>query len=454
MGRVNMSNISGGNRFSRAVQNPLIPAVLLYSLAWVLTYGVMRIKWGSKLGLLNPLLLLADFIIPLALILALILLTKKSSRPFKWFGLLYLLLFSGVMVNIMVIKFHLANYGDVGTLSGMIAHNQVYPRWMLGTGILGFVIHHVSFPFFSSGDDLLLIRTLSALVMCFSTALFLFVFPKRMSLVLAFTSPFWLLLCSGYDEYYPFIAPLFILFLLVLSAKMDHRFSAVLVGLFAAIIGMTYTGFLPLAIILLFVYMIWRGFRRALVATLVCIAASLGLIILFYGTDFAAIWHNFQINLNIVDPEKFPGQSMKWMTFFKPVFAFGAENFNRMFLEFFWTGSFPYLLLILGGGAALLVKRSSSDNTRAGIFLGLFLLYQLLYFVFMIPQLGVVDDIDLYFSFYLTLAFTAGWLLDRIGERLDDLRRKSLQLAGFSFCAGSTAVVTLYLLFLGLYALV
>jgi hypothetical protein len=48
--------------------------------------------------------------------------------------------------------------------------------------------------------------------MCLSSAILLFLFPKRASLSLTLTSPIWLLLCSGYDEYYPFIAPLYVLF--------------------------------------------------------------------------------------------------------------------------------------------------------------------------------------------------------------------------------------------------
>ena len=39
-------------------------------------------------------------------------------------------------------------------------------------------------------------------------------------------------------------------------------------------------------------------------------------------------------------------------------------------------------------------------------------LVQLYYIVFMVPRLGPIGDVDLFFTTYLTLAFMAGLLLD------------------------------------------
>ena len=449
-----MSDANIKSRIYWFIENPFTIATGFYSLAWGLTYAALRLKWGTSLGLLNPFLLAADFLIPLVLILALVGLIRKPLKSFRWFGLLFILFFVGVMANLFVFNVHLMNYGDVGTLSGMIGHNEVFPRWMLGTGILDFVISHVSFPFFGPGDDLLLVKTLSALVMCLSAVFLLILFPNRLSLLLAFSSPFWLLFSSGYDEYYPFIAPLFILFMLFISTKIDRRFSAILIGIFAAVVGTTYAGFIPLSLIILFVFAIWQGVKKGLVALLVWLITSLLLIILFNGTDLVGFWKSFVFNLNLIDPEISPGPFISGTAFYKPMYALGAENCDRMLLQFFWTGSFPYLLLVIGGTVYLFVQRKAGSSRNQMLFLGLFLAYQFLYFVFMVPRLGTVVDIDLFFTLYISLAFTAGWLLDRIAEHLEERTQKSLRLAGFSFCAGSTAMVTLYLLFLGLYALV
>lgn len=449
-----MSDGKAGIRFRQIASNPWWLAACLYSLSWVITFAAVRIVWGSKLGLLNPLLLAVDFFIPLFLILGLVFLTRKHPQPFKWFGLIYLILLAIVIFNIVRPQVRLMNYGDVGTLSGMIAHNEIFPRWMLGTGVLGFLINEVSFPFFGPADDILLLKTLSAMIMCIFSSVLFYLYPKRLSLVLTFTSPIWLLLSSGYDEYYPFIAPIFILFLLFLSTNRIGRFSPMLVGLFAAILGTSYAGFLPLTLFLLIAFAMWRGFLKGLLAGLVFLVCSFAFIILFNGVNLGSFFINFHSSLNLTNPINFSGQTVLGTPFFKPAYIFGTENLSRMAINFFWTGSFAYLFLFFAGIVGQKSNWPHQETKKVGFFLGLQLLFQLVYFVLMVPQLGSVQDIDLYFTTYLSLSFTAGWLSDKYTEKLDVTKQKNLQLAVFAFCAGSTAVVSLYLILLGIFALV
>ena len=97
-----MSNLVTEKRTRLLFQNPYLLATGGYLLAWALTYTALRLKWAPQLGLLNPFLLAADFILPLVLILAFIILTRKNSRPFRWFGIFYVILFAGVIVNLFV----------------------------------------------------------------------------------------------------------------------------------------------------------------------------------------------------------------------------------------------------------------------------------------------------------------------------------------------------------------
>ena len=448
-----MTNTQKADLPSQVTLRPLLLAAGLYAVAWGLTYGALRLFWGAKLGVLNPLLLLVDFILPLIAVVGLYLLGLKTPRPFRWLGLAFAGLLVPVILNVITGRVPLMNYGDEGTLSGMIAHGEIFPRWMLGTGILGFVINKIGVPFFGPGDDILVIRTLSALVMCLSSAVLLFLFPKRASHSLTLTSPVWLLLCSGYDEYYPFIAPLFVVFLMILSTKMDQRFSPLLIGLFSAVLAASYAGFLPLAVFLLLAYTFWRGWRKGLLAGLAFVAFSVVLVLILNGFNPGSFLTNYQASLNLTDPVNFAGQSLLGTPFFKPEFVLAADNAQRMGITFFWTGSFTYLILCAAGYAWLAASRPEGAVKRAALLMGLQLLFQLAYFVFMLPRLGSVQDIDLYFTAYLSLAFSAGWLVEKLTERLEERKQAHAHLAVFSLCAGSTAVVSLYLVFLGLYAL-
>lgn len=443
------------SKFTNSVSNsPLVFSVSCFSIAWVVTYSFLRLVWGNKLGLLNPLLLLADFIAPLGVVIVFILVSKDKINPFKLLGFAFIGIFLIVLLNLVVIKMPLMNYGDVGSLSTIIGNNQVFPRWMLGTGILNFIGNNLPFHIFGPNDDILFVKVASSTWMCLATVLLLGFIKNRLSLVLTFTSAFWLLLSSGYDEYYPFIAPLFVFFLVILFTPLNSKSHPVLFGVLAAIIGLSYAGFLPLCLILLFVFTLWRGLRNGVLASVICIISSVGLIYLFWGPDIAGFWRDFYFNLNIHDPEYFPGQAIASTLFFKPQFAFGIANLKRILLELFWSGSIPYFLLSIGFLVSLVAFNKFRKNIKTTLIVSFFFFYQILFFIFMIPQLGIVNDIDLYFTVYITLTFTAGWTIDQFIQEMDEKKRKTIQFAAFSLCLGSTSVVSLYLIFLGLYALV
>ena len=431
----------------------LIPAGC-FSFAWIISYLFLRLVWGNKLGLLNPFILLINFFAVLTALLILLIISRKNSTRFNMLWLAFILIFLIVLLNVSIIKYPLMNYGDKGCISTMIGDNQVFPRWFIGTGILNFIGNHLPAKIFGPGDDILFVRIASSFWMCFSTVLILKVFPNRLSLLLTFTSSFWLLLSSGYDEYYPFIAPLFVLFLIFLTTPMSSWPNPFIVGFFVAILGLSYAGFLPLSLIILCLYFLGRGFRDGTITGFTFLLSVVGLIFIFWGTDIVGYWQAFYFTLNSFNPEYFQGQAITLSPFFKPVFAFGEVNLKRLVIHLFWSGTGPHFLLVFGLMGYLLAIKESLKNKKILIVVAAFLVYQILYFIFMIPQLGIVDDIDLYFTVYITLTFIAGWLVDRSIKEFEEQKQKIIRLSCFSFCLGNTAVVSIYLIILGLYALV
>ncbi len=85
----------------------------------------------------------------------------------------------------------------------------------------------------------------------------------------------------------------------------------------------------------------------------------------------------------------------------------------------FWGGGIAPLLLVLTG-VKFFKHRDRSwfrQNWIRFLPIGLLFGWQIFYFFFMLPKLGPVKDIDLYFSVYLTIAFVAGLLVDELLRR-------------------------------------
>jgi hypothetical protein len=86
---------------------------------------------------------------------------------------------------------------------------------------------------------------------------------------------------------------------------------------------------------------------------------------------------------------------------------------------FLWSGNIVTGLLLIFGIYNLSIKRLWKKFVTAPrtLLLAIFFAWQLFYFVFMIPRLGPRIDIDLFFSFYICLAFTTGYVLDFVKDQ-------------------------------------
>lgn len=423
-----------------------------FTAAWLLTYFSMRGIWGNILKPLNPLILIGNFFLPLCALLVFAAFVSSKEKRFTILVALFAFLLVFALLNIFLFDMHLMNYGDQGTLSGMISHFEVFPRWLLGTGLLGFIVRLVS-PIFGNISEIQFVRVMSCLVMCISSIILILRHSNQLSILLSLTTPIWLLFCSGYDEYYPFIAPVFVFFLLLISEKWLQKFNPLIMGIIIAVIGLFYAGFLPLSVFLLLVYTILRGIKKGAFAALFSLLTALVIILIFYRNGIVDFPGNYVSSLNLEGTATLPGKTFEMTPFYNFSFAFSLENFKRIFFQFFWSGSFPYLLILIGSFGLFNKQGARQTNLIPFLFLGLFLLWQAVYYIFMIPYLGTIGDIDIFFTVYLTFAFSAGWLVDKITENYRDETRIMVKNTMIAFCTGSSAMVMVYFMFLGLYAM-
>ncbi len=104
------------------------------------------------------------------------------------------------------------------------------------------------------------------------------------------------------------------------------------------------------------------------------------------------------------------------------------------------------------------VKRAEKDSSSPIIekpdkisllAIGLVVLWQCIYFIIKIPRLGPVNDIDLFFSVYITLAFATGLLFENILQNHFPEKLNQWRNVIFSIYIGNTAITILFLVFRG-----
>ena len=432
---------------------PVWLSVICYIFSWLVTYFSIRLIWGKIFKPLNPLIWLISFVLPLCLILGFVFLSALKVNRFRLLVLLPIFMFLLSLVNIFVLKSRLMNYGDVGSLSGYISHQDIFTRWMLGVGLLEFLANNVLGPLLGNLNELVFVKVMSALVMCACSLVVLWRNPGKLRLMFVVTSPMWLLFSTGYDEYYPFIAPVFLLIMLLISEDWMNKLHPIWMGILTALIALSYVGFIPVAIFILIIFAIRRGFKNTLFAAGIVLIVAFIAILLFYGPQFGDFFSLYRGNLNLNNNRILQGKTLLDTPFYNFGFAFSAENFQRLFTQLFWSGSIPYcaILLISLSFFAKRIFQREQINTLA--FLGCMTLYQIAYFIFMIPYLGTITDIDLFFSVYLAFAFCSGWLVDQVINKLESGGQHKIRLSMLALCVGSTSVVMVYLMFLGLYQL-
>ena len=323
------------------------------------------------------------------------------------------------------------SYGDGGSLATIINESNPFSRWLLGSTALidlfGLVNHFV---LSISAQQFVVIA--SSACMCISTIAVLRSYGNKSYVLLPLTTPIWIAFSFGYDEYYPFIVGIFLLVALWICVKSVEEFSFVRVAL-SGVIPALYVGFAPLA-----VFALVKTLRKA--KSLKEFAIGIALSAFAYLVAVEVGWpdgHSNYLavlsdNMNLGDTRaihSYEGTALSSKSPFyslKSVFSFFHAR-DMLFNAFFAGGIAGFLVLAV---IFVYVKTKLSGRLPAGlhdhqsnILAMAFVLWNVFYFVFMIPKLGPIADIDLFFASNLVFAIWGGVLL----EKLFDYRQLSIR---------------------------
>jgi hypothetical protein len=392
---------------------------------------------------------------------AVVFLQRYNVSLLRIIQLLIIAGFIGTALNIIFQFTKLLAYGDTGVLSEQfLQKNIIFPRWFLGSAFLNLLYQSLwptigrFLPEMLSTADGFVRVTGAALMACSSIALLRSFGPRLMILATIF-SPLWLMFCTGYDEYYPFIAGLYLAVLCILL-KGIGRYSPWIVAGIVSVLLLSYAGFVPLAGLVLVCYG-WTAkgsaFLKAVAATgLMCIFA---VIVLWPDTPTNFV-HVYQDTLNLGEQNigvQYAGLSANACSpFFKASYALSSEHMRQLLFMLFWGGAFLPILGMLPAGIFCFKRRIGVKTLRdqGVICIGLYFAFQVFYFIFMIPKLGAVRDIDMFFPFHLLLFFIAGLMGDRVLDTLSAYWSRMIQACVMGVLLGNSSVMLVYLLHIGI----
>lgn len=313
------------------------------------------------------------------------------------------------------------SYGDAGALSTAINESKPFTRWLLGTtamidfyGLLNHFVISISSQKF--------VPIASAAIMCASTVAIARHYGSKAFVIFPLTSPIWLAFSLGYDEYYPFVAGIFLLLALWIFSDEDFKASNFLF-VFAGLLPALYVGFVPLT------FFVWvklfskaRLFRSQLSGMSVSVLAYFIAIEIGWSaghSNYLALLTD-DMNLGDFGSHNYQGTSMSDKSpFYSLSSAFSSFHIRDLVFVGVFAGGIATIALVflisvnlrLGSVKA---KYSPNELKRMVSLPVVFVVWNLLYMFFMIPKLGPKADIDLFFSSNLVIAIWAGFLLERI----------------------------------------
>ena len=319
-------------------------------------------------------------------------------------------------------------YGDTGSLESFIQSAWPYPSWLIGNSILEWTISILwQFPPFVQSLPLQLqtipgfVMSASAIAIGLGSIILLQFWPNRLWVLFPILTPFWILFGHGYSEYYPFLlGPLTALAAYIFSKPLkDH--SPTVIGLSAVGLAFYYNTFIPMAVLLLFLYFMVRP-RETGKTIGVALAGGLLILTVCWPGSIPDYFVRLYINMNWGEINtmwpRFAGKSAgPDSIFFSTQYALSAEHFKDVVHFHLWGEAFVFLFLMLAGIVWAVWQYRTQGETfpkldaRLALALG-FLAFGAYYVTFMIPKLGPARDVDLFSFVYTLIAFFAGFLWD------------------------------------------
>jgi hypothetical protein len=374
--------------------------------------------------------------------------------------MLFTIMFVAVAVNIIWEFWHLIQYGDSFGVNTAISTNGVFHRWFLGTTILSRA-YHLLWPTFGSylpnklANIDIFVRLTGATIMWCSSIIFLRHYGAQFRLLIPLLSPVYLLFCSGYNEYYPFITWEYMIFLFILFDDLSKR-SPQFIAAISSVMALSYGAFIPIILVLFVCYGLSTNIKKTITAVCMTGAWCAFLLILLWPDTILSFIISYFYSLPLGDKSIIFGPYVHKSAgplspFFTLSYSFSLEHLSHLCFMFFF-GAGPILALSFVGGLFVCRKKEIPDQTsgiKPVFCLAACLALQLLYFLFMLPKLGPILDIDLFFMVYLNFGFIAGIFvdifLDTVKDKVRDIWAECITASMLS----SSTVILLQLLWIG-----
>jgi hypothetical protein len=322
----------------------------------------------------------------------------------------------------------LQQYGDSNLIVRFARKGMTIAKWLAGTALLSWIhdfVHwvpalHDSVDVDTAAATRRHLAVFTAIVMIGSTLFFLRRWPGRLSILLPISTPVWFLFSSGYVEYYPLIAPIFLAALVWIFERPFSERGGIRIGVLAAFLfPLLYIGFMPIALAVAGIYCIEQPRRAPWVLAAGATTGLLGVALLWPDT-FLTYRHMLRANINpgegnLFYPLYVGNSAGPDSIFLRSSFALSIVHLREvLFMYTFGAGLLVLPLLSLGIGSTLSRGLGEARWLRDGrVWLGVVIVtWQLGYLVWMMPKYGPLKDIDLFFATYVSLAFFAGRLLD------------------------------------------
>ena len=443
-----------------ALQSPIPLAAGAYIGGALLTLLVARLAFGPAVGL-RAAITSGHVVAGLAVAAGLGAWVQGRLAPARFWQLVWALVLALALAAIVAGAPLTRAYGDSEYLLARVGSGTPVAKWLAGTALADWLHAAVwEFPPAAAALPPALAApagfwgAIGALAMAVAALWILQRWPDRLAAVLPMLTPIWLMLAAGYLEYYPLIAGALLGALLwLLDGRLAER-SPRAVGLVIATLPLLYIGFIPLSALIAAAYALAAP-RRLLPA--------LGWALIGFAALAAVLWPagvadylrtmngQYMFGEAFTDP-RYRGQvAGEHSIFFRAGYALSAARLREVAAMYFWAGGLLAPPVLLGCAAYLaragrLPRRLPARTSRLWAALAL-LAWQGFYLLFMIPKLGPVRDIDLFFAAYLTVALLAGLAADAA------LPPAAAGRARVALCAavlGSTAISSLFLMRLGL----
>jgi hypothetical protein len=359
----------------------------------------------------------------LGVVLGLYLAREKGVGYGRFWQIFWLCLGLLALVNVFAQLVPIQRYGDAKFITRYVVQDTTMARWLAGTTILSWLYEAIlRLPAVAEAAPsareaaAYLVRVAGIVVMVSGSLLLFRRWPDRLSIALPTLLPVWLLFSVGYLEYYPLIAVALVAALAWIFDRPLAERDPYRVGAFsAALFPLLYVAYAPVSLLILLFYGIARPSKILRAVATAAVVAAIGIVVFWphsAGSFIPALHGSLNLGEHGTAFKPYRGHSAgPDSVLFTWSYALSPQHLKH--LGFMWHfGAGTVMLLMFLAGSAFLLWRNRKETAKFvrsnRSWLGLALIGgHLFYMLRMIPKLGPVRDIDLFFNVYLVILVVA-----------------------------------------------